>query len=88
MNARTPSAARGADLPAVRIRTVVELRGQHEPHAVHPAGTQGTLVEVLGPDCHLVELRVSDESLVGGAWYDVLDVRPEQYEQYEENAGT
>ncbi len=41
----------------------------------HPSGTEGTQVETFadGLRC-LVELRVADESLIGGFWYDTIEV--------------
>lgn len=48
--------------------------------AVHPVGTQGILVEKLGSQIWLVELRVPDESLEGDAWYETIEVSPEEVE--------
>jgi len=60
-----------------KIRTVKQI-ATHQ--AVHPVGTHGVIVEELGPRVWLVELRVPDESLEGDAWYDVVEVRPEEVE--------
>lgn len=46
---------------------------EERPGHVHVAGTEVKVVEVLGAAC-IVEVRVPDESLVGGAWYDTIEV--------------
>lgn len=46
--------------------------------AVHPPGTQGILVEKLSPRIWLVELRVPDKSLEGDAWYETVEVLPDE----------
>ncbi len=53
-------------------RTRRALPSSYRPGYEHPAGSEVLLVESLGPDRldWIVELRVPDESLVGGAWYD------------------
>jgi hypothetical protein len=52
----------------LRVKILSEFRG-----AVYPVGTGVVLVESLGAHW-LVEVRVPDESLVGGASYDTFEV--------------
>ena len=41
---------------------------------VHREGTEVAFVEPNGDDWWFVEVRVPDESLVGGAWFETLEV--------------
>lgn len=47
------------------------------PAHVHRAGTPVVLLEPLDPDksVWLVEVRVPDDTLVGGAWFDCIEAR-------------
>lgn len=53
-------------------RTRRALASPFRPGYVHPAGSEVTLLEPIDPEHRvwIVELRVPDEDLVGGAWYD------------------
>lgn len=41
---------------------------------VHPAGTEVTVLEPLGETHVLVEVRIPDETLEGGACFDCIEV--------------
>lgn len=69
------------DYPArPAIRLTVTLESRDEPTRVHPVGTQGAVVEALGPNAWIVELRIPDDSLVGDAWYEVFELRGDEFE--------
>jgi hypothetical protein len=64
--------------------TLKALHSDFYPNVVHPAGSEVVLVEPLDATNRvwLVEVRVPDESLVGGASFDLVkaelsDLRPE-----------
>lgn len=59
--------------PQITLR--VPLESQHRPGYTHAVGSMGIAVEHLGGDVMLIEIRVPDETLVGGAWYETFDVR-------------
>jgi len=63
------------------IVLTVDLPSAQEADHLHTAGTQGILVEELGPDAFLVELRVPCEDLVGGAWYEVMELHAHEFER-------
>ena len=63
------------------IVLTVDLPSTQEPDHLHAAGTQGILVEALGPDAFLVELRVPCEDLVGGAWYELFELYGHEFER-------
>ena len=54
-----------------------ERASAERPEHVHRSGTQVALLEPLDPNrsVWLVEIRVVDEALVGGAWFDCIEVR-------------
>jgi hypothetical protein len=58
------------------IETLVEIES---PRGPHPAGTSGAIIELLGPDAWLVELRTPDETLVGGASYQTVQLSPDAF---------
>jgi len=65
-------------LPAAKIS--VRLQSRQRPAHVHEPGTTGVVVGRIGPDAALVEVRACDETLVGGAWYEVFELYDHEYE--------
>jgi len=65
-------------LPAAR--SLVRLQSRQRPAHVHEPGTTGVIVGNPGPGVVLVELRAVDETLVGGAWYEVFELADHEYE--------
>lgn len=63
------------------IRTTVAIRSRQEPDHEHAIGTHGWILEELGPDVWLVELRIPDLTLVGDAWYEVFEMRNSEFER-------
>jgi len=55
----------------LRLDTPSEIR----PGVIYPAGTVVTLLESVGPSAWLVEVRIKDPTLIGGASYDTVEVR-------------
>jgi len=62
-----------ASRPPERVFLTRPQPSEERPGHEHPAGTEVVVQEVHGVSC-LVEVRVPDESLVGGAWYDTIEV--------------
>jgi len=58
----------------VRVRTLSPSSGFE--NVTYPIGTEGVLVEMLGTNWleWLVEVRIPDETLVGGASFDVFEI--------------
>lgn len=54
-------------------RLKVDVKSRRKGH-VHTAGTPVKLVRNLGERVWLIEVRVPDDALVGGAWYETLEV--------------
>jgi len=69
------------------VRTLVNLQSPRAPILVHPIGSTGKIVAFLGPGLYLVDLRIHDESLVGGAWYESFDMREFEFEIFDEADG-
>jgi len=65
------------------VRTTVNLQSRAEPILVHPAGSEGLVVAFLGPGVYLVEIRVPNDQLAGGAWYDTHELRENEFEVVE-----
>lgn len=67
----------------IPVRTAVGLSSRRDPKRIHPIGTAGCIVETIGdPDVdpmYLVELRIDDTALVGGAWYEVFELRAHEF---------
>lgn len=55
-------------------RLNIDVKSRRKGH-VHAAGTPVKLVRNLGEKMWLIEVRVPDETLAGGAWYETLEVR-------------
>lgn len=66
--------------PHAEIKLKVAIPSRHTPGHIHPVGASGIVVEPLGPDAWLVEVRVADDDLVGGAWFETLDVYRHEFE--------
>lgn len=62
------------------IRLIASIPSREDPDHLHEAGTAGVLVEHLGSDAYLVELRVPDGSLEGDAWYETVEVYAHEFE--------
>ncbi len=65
----------------VPIQITVSIPSQQEADHIHPAGTAGRVVEHLGGDAYLLELRVDDASLEGGAWYEAIEAYEHEFER-------
>jgi len=63
-----------------KMKLKIDIESRQKPGHVHRAGAEGIVVERLGRGAWLVEVRVPDESLVGDAWYETLDVRKGEFE--------
>ena len=61
------------------VRTRVNLRSLAEPIRVHPVGSEGLVVDVVATGMYIVEIRVSDANVSGGAWYDTLELRDSDF---------
>jgi hypothetical protein len=66
------------------VRTTANLQSAAEPIRVHPSGSDGLVVAFLGPGVYLVEIRVPDATLAGGAWHDTLELRDSDFELAQE----
>lgn len=57
-------------------RLTVDIPSRHRPGHIHKAGTEIAPVERVGEGGEewLVEVRVPDDSLEGGYWWDQLEV--------------
>jgi hypothetical protein len=55
------------------IELTKPISSHRKPGYVHPPGTKGVVVESLGDNAWIIEVRVHDSSLVGDAWYETLD---------------
>lgn len=53
-------------------KTTVSVPSAARHGYTHPIGTVAVLVEPLDDGVWIVELRVPDKELVGGAWYDTV----------------
>jgi len=62
------------------IVTKKELLSRSRVGHTHLEGTQGNVLQRLGPREWVVELHIPDESLAGGAWYECFDVRTSEIE--------
>jgi hypothetical protein len=63
-----------------KMKLTVDIESQQEPGHVHHVGATGILVEPLGANAWLVEVRVPDPTLEGDAWYETLEVRGDEFE--------
>lgn len=62
------------------VRTLVDIGSDFHPDTI-PAGTEGCVIEVYeNPEGYCVDLRIPDPSLVGGARYENLILKPNQFE--------
>lgn len=61
------------------IELSVAVPSQMEDGYIHQPGDRGLLVEHLGPDASIIEIRVKDESLEGLAWYETFAVKNEEF---------
>jgi hypothetical protein len=53
----------------------VPLSSEERPGYVHPVGTEVKIIETLGGGAaFIVEIATPDEGLVGGFWFDVIEV--------------
>lgn len=65
----------------MRVRLKKPATSDWYPPLTHPAGTEATIVENLsGGEAYIVEIRIPDESLVGGARYDTATVGKDDVE--------
>lgn len=71
-----------------KMKLLVDIESRHRSGHIHPSGSSGIVVERLGDDAWLVEVRVPDPTLVGDGWYETLDVREHEFELVEEAAPT
>lgn len=58
----------------VKSILTADIPSEQQEGLIHHAGTEVLLLEEIGPDVWLVEVRIADESLEGDAWYEVLEV--------------
>ena len=72
------------DRVGTTVRTTFNLQSKAEPIRVHPAGSEGLIVAFLGPflgvNAYLVEIRVPDAEMSGGAWYDSMELLEDEFE--------
>jgi len=64
------------------IRTLVDVESDWDwgPKRIFPAGSYGVIVAVhTDPELYTVEIIIKDDSLVGGADHDVVDLTPDQF---------
>lgn len=64
-----------------KMKLKVDIESKQEPGYTHPAGSQGIIVEQLGENAWLIEVRVPDETLVGDAWYETIEVYEREFEK-------
>jgi len=57
------------------MRTKRDLPSKSDSAVIYPAGTFVTVVEQLDKHMVIAEVRVRDDSLVGGARYDTIIVK-------------
>lgn len=62
------------------MRLTVQIPSEYKAGYFHEVGEIGYIVERLGSKAALVEIRVDDPTLVGDAWYDVLELRVSEFE--------
>ena len=62
-----------------KVKLLVEVESTQG--IIHPVGTIGLEIEDgrMGP-LRLIEVRVPDDTLAGGAWYDFLDLFQKEFE--------
>jgi len=70
--------------PRRKMRLTVEIQSRQEAGHRHRVGTEGIVVDPLGPNAWLVEVRVPDATLEGDAWYETLEVYWNEFELVEE----
>ena len=58
----------------------VKIPSSYRPGFVHQPGTEVLVVEAVDPDQQywIVEARVPDDALEGGAWFEALEVELDQ----------
>ena len=61
-------------------RLRIDVPSRKVPSHVHAAGTEFAPVRRVGPDAWLIEIRVPDETLLEGAWYEEIEVPTEATE--------
>lgn len=54
---------------------------------VHSVGSEAEIIELLGDDAVLIEVRVPDDTLEGDAWYETFVLDRDQIEEFVEDAG-
>lgn len=55
-----------------KIQLTADIESRRGGHT-HRAGASGTMVEPIGENAWLIEVRVPDETLEGGAWYETIE---------------
>lgn len=63
-----------------KIRLIKDVESQWIDGHVHKAGLMGIVVESVGSDGWLVEIRVPDTTLEGDAWYECADLTEKYFE--------
>ncbi len=62
------------------IRTLVDVQSDWGPKRTFPAGSYGVIVDIhADPELYTIEIIIKDESLVGGADHDVVDLTRDQF---------
>lgn len=69
------------------IRTLVDVQSEFSDTTIL-TGTSGTVVECyVNPESYAVDLRIPDDTLVGGASYENVILFPEQFEVVDQQRG-
>jgi hypothetical protein len=70
----------GAYQPGRRTKNKRPIPSDSDKDVIYPAGTQVTVVEQLDKHTVVAEIRIPDDSLVGGARYDTILVKRDDLE--------
>lgn len=63
-----------------QMKLVVDILSEEQEGYVHQAGATGIVVEPLGPNAWIIEVRVPDTTLEGDAWYETFHVYGHEFE--------
>jgi len=66
----------------LRARLKVPIASRDSSGHIYQPGEEGAFLESIGPKAYLIEMCVTDHSLEGDAWYEVLEVRDTEVEVF------
>lgn len=71
----------------LRAKLKVPIESRDSSGHVYQPGDEGAFLESIGPRAYLIEMCVTDRSLEGDAWYEVLEVRDTEVEIFGNGLG-